>query len=164
MRFAASLFMTVFLTGLAVVLAGPAFDLQTFGRTGQIAAGALPQAVVVATIVLAALSLGEDVLARLRGGTAGGEPEAEDGLDSAPAIQVLGLGLGILALLAGYVFLWRHVGFPAASSVFMAAAAALLAPKGARGVKGFAIIAITAVLFCVGVWLAFVHLLAVPLR
>ena len=164
MRFAASLFMTAFLIGLCAVLAGPAFDLQTFGRTGQIAAGALPQAVVVATIVLAALSMGEDVLALARRGPKGAAPpELEGGID-APAGRVLGLGLGILALLTGYVVLWRYIGFPAASTVFMAAAATVLAPKEARGPRGLAIIAVTSVLFCVGVWLAFVHLLAVPLR
>lgn len=160
MRFAASLFMTVFLIGLCAVLAGPAFELQTFGHSGQIAAGALPQAVVIATIILAALSLAQDVLALARGRSLA---DAEGGID-APAAQLLGLGLGVLALLATYVVLWRYIGFPAASTAFMAATARALAPREARGLRGLAIIAVASVLFCVGVWLAFVHLLAVPLR
>ena len=162
MRFAASLFMTAFLVGLAAFLAGPAFSLQTFGRSGQIAAGALPQAVVVATIVLALLSFAGDALTLARHGSAG-LAAGEGGID-APAARVLGLGLGILVLLGGYVVLWRYIGFPAASTVFMAVAATVLAPPEARGVRGLAIIGLTSVLFCVGVWLAFVHLLAVPLR
>ena len=160
MRLSASIAVSLFLVGLAaLVLWQPAFDLPRFGSKGQIGAGALPQLVLFLTIVLALLSAVTDVVLRVRRG-----PRAIAPAIAAPASRVLPIGFAILALLGLYLIGWQRIGFPIASAAFMAVASALLAPPSARNVRGYAIIVVTSVLFCVGVWLAFVHLLAVPLR
>lgn len=163
MRIAASVVVTLFLLGLCAFLAGPAFDLPLVGPRGGIAAGAAPQFVVLAVAVLALCSLGGDLLAHRRS-SAETAPAEEGAGYAADGREVLLIGGAVLALLAGYVALWRYVGFPIASAVFMMALSFVVAPKSARTPRGVVIMALVAGLFSVFIWLAFTRLLGVPLR
>ena len=167
MRLAASAVVTLFLLGLGAILAGPAFSLAALGRGGGLGAGALPQVVVVVVMVLACASLVSDLLEARRSPS---PTRAElgpdlDGVDAGPpTATILLVGGGMLGLLIAYVALWRMVGFPIASVLFMAAASLLVAPREARRPAGLVLIAIVSAAFCIAVWLAFTQLLAVPLR
>lgn len=165
MRIAASVFVTLFLLSLCAFLAGPAFELPAVGPRGGVAAGAAPQFVVVAVAVLAVVSLVGDLLDARRGRAAGSDADAQAGSgDVAESREVLVIGGAVLALLAGYVALWRVIGFPVASALFMMALSVVVAPRSARTPRGLAIMAVVAALFSVFVWLAFTRLLGVPLR
>lgn len=160
MQFVASFLVTTFLVVFAGFLAGSAFNLPTYDARGGIAAGALPQFVVVAVIVLAIGSFVADLLRRVR---YGGEADAEVHFDASPT-RVLTIGFAVLALLAVFLFAWPRLSFPVAASVFMTSLSLLLLPREQRTVRGVVFAVVTSIVFCIGVWLAFVHLLAVPLR
>lgn len=164
MRIAASVFVTIFLLCLCAVLAGPAFDLPAFDHRGNLAAGAAPRFVLIAVAGFSLASLAGDLLA-LRKNRPGGDGAPEDGAGySADGREVLLIGGAVLGLLTLYVALWRFIGFPAASALFMLATSVVISPKSARTPVGFAIMAATAVIFSILVWLAFTRLLGVPLR
>lgn len=152
----ASIVTCLFLIGLSVVLAGSAFDLPGLGPNGGLQAGTLPQFVVVMVALLATLSLVADILKWRRGG--------EPGAEVAPLRQVILVGGGIMALLAVYVFAWRPLPFPLISFVFFTIVSVILAPPAARGLKGYGVIALTGLLFSIGIWLLFTYVLKVPLR
>lgn len=156
MQRAAIAFVTLFLIGLCIFLAGPAFELRAFGRTGNIDAGALPQVVIISVATLAILAFCSDMLDSFRGRTA----EAS----TAGGTTVLLVGGAVLLLLAGFLGLWPRVGFPVAAAVFMMLTSALIAPPEARSFRGYAIMIGVSFAFCVTVWLAFTHILGVPLR
>ena len=156
MQRAAIAFVALFLVCLSVVLAGPAFELRTLGRTGIIDAGALPQAVVITVGVLAVFVFATDMIDHARGREPAGGVEGGG--------MVVMLGGGVLLLLAAFLVLWPHLGFPIAASAFMAATSALLAPPESRTPWGYTAIGVVSVAFCFGVWLAFTNVLGVPLR
>lgn len=160
MQFLASLLVTVFLVAFAAFLAVPAFDLPAYDARGSIAAGALPQFVVVAVALLAMASFANDLRLRL---TKRSEADAEVRFD-APAPRVATIGFAVLALLAAFLLAWPPIAFPIAASAFMGALSLLLLPSEQRTVRGVLLSLSVSVAFCVGVWLTFVHLLAVPLR
>lgn len=156
----ASLLVSAFLVALAVILAEPAFELVSVGPRGGLQAGALPQFVVVLVAVLAVLSAAGDYV-RWR------EARNGDGVQEeafASPRRVILVGGGVLILLAAYVFAWRPLPFPLITVVFVALVSWTIAPPAARTRKGYLVITLTSVLFSVGVWLVFTHLLKVPLR
>ncbi|SFE93098.1 tripartite tricarboxylate transporter TctB family protein [Roseivivax sediminis] len=155
-----SIMTCLFLIGLSVVLAGPAFDLPGLGPRGGLQAGTLPQFVVVMVALLATLSLVSDLLKWRRGRQPGAEIEPE----VAPLRQVVFVGGGIMALLAVYVFAWRPLPFPLISFVFFTIVSAILAPPAARNPRGYGVIALTGLLFSICVWALFTSVLKVPLR
>lgn len=163
LRLAASTLVTVLLLALCAVLAGPAFELTAYNYQGGIGAGGLPQFVVVSVALLAPLMFVQDVIRFRRTGHVSGGFDFEDG-DGAEARRTAVLGSTVLVLLAGYAFLWRWIGFLPASILFMIVLCLVLAPADRRTVKGAATAIIFSLLFCVGVWALFVHVLAVPLR
>ncbi|WBU64797.1 tripartite tricarboxylate transporter TctB family protein [Paracoccus aerodenitrificans] len=156
----ASVVTCLFLIGLSLVLAGPAFELPGLGPKGGLQSGTLPQFVVVTVAALSVLSLASDILKWRRGMKPGVEIEPE----VAPLRQVLVVGGGIMVLLAVYVFAWRPLPFPLISFVFFALVGAILAPPAARSTKGYGVIALTGIVFSVAVWLLFTYVLKVPLR
>lgn len=159
-KFVTSLIVSLFLLGLCIFLAGPAFELQTYGPKGGPQAGWLPQVVVVSVIILSILSFGGDGLRKLSEHRSGEEkPEAE-----IPARNLILIGGGVTLILAAYVFLWRALPFPVITIGFFLLVSLLLAPASARTVRGYVMIAITSVLFSIGVWLIFTYALKVSLR
>ena len=62
LHYIASLATSLFLIGLTLVLAGPAFDFEAFEARGGLGAGALVQFVVMAVILLSVLSIIGDSL------------------------------------------------------------------------------------------------------
>jgi hypothetical protein len=156
MQRTASAFVTLFLVGLCIFLAGPAFELRAFGRTGNIDAGALPQAVVIVVAGLAILAFASDMFDMYRG-------RAQDG-GSTRGMTILLIGGAVLLLLAGFLMLWPRFGFMVAAASFMALTSALIAPPERRNLRGYAVIIFVSLAFCVAVWLAFTNLLGVPLR
>ncbi len=160
LNLAASIAVSVFLIGLSLFLTGPAFDLPGLGPKGGLQAGTLPQFVVVTVIVLASLSAINDILRWRVGRRTGRATEPA----IAPVRQVLLVGGGILVLLATYVFAWRPLPFPLITFVFFTSVSAILAPPSVRTFRGYAVIALTGLLFSIGVWLLFTFVLKVPLR
>lgn len=160
LKICASILSCLFLIGLSLILAGPAFDLPGLGPNGGLQAGTLPQFVVVMVVILATLSLVADILKWRRGRPPGTEPEPED----APLRQVILVGGGVMALLAVYVFAWRPLPFPLITFVFFTIVSAILTPPASRSLKGYGVIALTGLLFSLGVWLLFTNVLKVPLR
>lgn len=160
MQFVASGAATIFLVSFCVYLSGPAFDLPTYTRQGTIAAGALPQFTVVTVGLLAVMSFGADLFQKLRNRET---PEADVNFSANPRTVVL-VGFSVLVLLSAFLFVWQTVNFPVAAMLFMASMSALITPQEYRTAKGYAVMAGTSLFFCGSVWLAFVHLLVVPLR
>lgn len=160
LHFVSSLATNLFLIALTLVLAGPAFDLEAFGSRGGLGAGALPQFVVMAVIVLSCLSIIGDTRKWYLTRKMGRDP----GEPIAPTRHVVLVGGGVLLLLAAYVFAWRPLPFPLITIVFVALVSALIGPAHLRSKKGLLTIGLTAVLFSVGVWLVFTYALKVPLR
>lgn len=160
MQFVTSFLVTIFLVVFAGFLAGPAFTLPAYDAQGGVAAGALPQFVVVAVVILAIGSFVADLRRRVR---SEGEAEAEVHFDASPT-RVVTIGFAVLALLAVFLVAWPRLSFPVAASIFMAALSLLLLPAEQRTVRGALVAVVASIAFCIGVWLAFVHLLAVPLR
>ncbi|WP_209427950.1 tripartite tricarboxylate transporter TctB family protein [Pararhodobacter sp. SW119] len=156
MQRAASAFVTLFLMGLCILLAGPAFEMRAFGRSGSIDAGALPQAVVVVVAVLAILAFSSDAFDHFRGRAEGGS--------STRGMTVLLIGGAVLLLLAGFLALWSRLAFPIAAAAFMTSTSLLIAPPETRNLRGYTTIVVVSVAFSLGVWLAFTYLLGVPLR
>lgn len=165
MRIGASVFVALFLIALCIFLMPSAFALPTWGARGEIGAGALPQFVVVVVPIFAIAILTTDIMAYRRGQM--NVPIVRDGeaevAESDPR-RVLGLGSLILLMLALYAVLWRYIGFPLASMAFMAAMALVFLPPESRNLRGITLMAITTLIFCVGTWTFFVHVLGVPLR
>lgn len=160
LHYIASLATSLFLIGLTLVLAGPAFDLEAFGARGGLGAGALLQFVVMAVILLSVLSIIGDSLKWYSARKAGRDP----GEPIAPPRHVVLVGGGVLLLLAAYVFAWRPLPFPLITVVFVALVSGLIGPTYLRSKKGLLTIGLMAVLFSVGVWLVFTYALKVPLR
>lgn len=163
LRLAASTLVTVFLLALCAVLVGPAFELAAYNGQGGISAGGLPQFVVVSVALLAPLMFAQDAIRFRRTGHISGSFDFEDG-DGAEARRTALLGSTVLVLLAAYAFAWRWLGFLPASMLFMSVLCLVLAPKDRRTALGLATAILFSILFCLGVWALFVHLLAVPLR
>lgn len=159
-RLAAGAAVSLLLLALCALLAGPSFELPGAAPDGGIGAGALPRFVVVAVAVLAVAVFVQQVMAA----RAGRVVHADDGADEADPRRVLGLGAGVLVLLAGYAYGWTVAGFLPATIAFILALGLLLVPAESRTPRGLLVIAATAVLFSLGVWGLFVHILAVPLR
>ena len=160
LHFVASLVVTAFLIGLSALLAGPAFELNSFGPNGGLQAGTLPQFVVITVVLLATLSALNDFRKwhlSLREGLDPGEALA-------PTRQIVLVGGGVMFLLAAYVFAWRPLPFPLITIVFVAIVSWIIAPAAARTSRGMVTIGITSVLFSIGVWLVFTYALKVPLR
>lgn len=159
-KFVTSLIVSVFLLGLCALLAGAAFELETYGPKGGPQAGWLPQLVVISVVILSALSFSGDGLRKLRGTRSREEePEAE-----IPARSLIVIGGSVILMLGAYVFLWRQLPFPVITAGFFLLVSLVLAPASARNLKGYAIIALTSLLFSIGVWLVFTYALKVPLR
>tara|TARA_R100000789_G_scaffold14655_3_gene18066 strand:+ start:4124 stop:4639 length:516 start_codon:yes stop_codon:yes gene_type:complete len=156
----ASIATSVLLIGLSLFLAGPAFELPGLGPKGGLQAGTLPQFVVVVVIVLAVLSVINDVIKWRADRRWGHMPEQP----FAPVRQVVTVGGSVLVLLAAYVFAWGPVPFPLISFVFFTFVGAILAPPAERTPRGYSKIALTGLLFSIGVWLIFTFVLNVPLR
>ena len=163
LRLAASTLVTVLLLALCALLVGPAFELAAYNGQGGIGAGGLPQFVVVSVALLSPLMILQDMIRFRRDGHISGGYDFEDG-DRAEARRTALLGSTVLVLLAAYAFLWRWLGFLPASILFMIVLCLVLAPAERRTVKGTATAVLFSILFCVGVWALFVHVLAVPLR
>jgi hypothetical protein len=165
LRIAASLFVTFSLIALCLALVPSAFALAGLTPDGNIGAGALPQFVVVAVPLLSLAILVSDLVSYRKGRldqVAAREGEA-DVTDADPR-RVLVIGSLVLVLLAAYAAAWRLVGFPLASLAFMATMAFILAPQESRNLRGTIILAATTLVFCLGTWALFVHVLMVPLR
>jgi len=160
LHFVASLIVSLFLICLCVILAGPAFEMQSFGPRGGLQAGTLPQFVVIVVIVLAALSAVSDFWTWYTAR----RDQRDLGPAIAPARRVVLVGGGVMLLLAAYVFAWRPLPFPLITMVFVALVSGIIAPPSARTARGTITIGLTAVLFSIGVWLVFTYALKVPLR
>lgn len=160
LHFAASALVSLFLLALVAVLAGPAFELPGFGDGRGLQAGTLPQFTVVVVAVLVILSLLGDFLVWRRGRRG----EIDPGRPVATAHDALILGGGVLLLLAGYVFAWRPLAFPVVTTAFVGLVTLLIAPARERRGRGLIRIGLMSILFSIGVWLVFVHILKVPLR
>lgn len=156
----ASIAVSVFLVGLCLVLAGPAFDLSSFGPNGGLQSGTLPQFVVIAVTVLAVISAVSDIV-KWRAGRRSGEVPVNT---VAPVRQVVLIGGGVMAMLAAFVFTWRPLPFPLIAFVFFTVVGVILAPPPSRTLRGYGAIALTGLLFSGGVWLLFTSVLNVPLR
>ncbi|WP_029008217.1 tripartite tricarboxylate transporter TctB family protein [Azospirillum halopraeferens] len=167
-RLAAGAAVTMLLLVLCAVLAGPSFGMRALGPQGELGSGALPQFIVVSVAVLAVVVFIQQVIAhRRRGGgasPAAALPSDGDVAPDADPRRVLTVGPAVLAMLAGYAYAWTEVGFLPASIVFLVLLSLFLMPAPQRTGRGIAVAAATAVLFCLGVWALFVHVLGVPLR
>jgi len=160
LHFVASMVVSAFLIGLSALLAGPAFELNSFGPKGGLQAGTLPQFVVITVVFLAFLSALNDFckwhLSRREG--------LDPGEALAPARQIVLVGGGVMLLLVAYVFAWRPLPFPLITIVFVALVSWVIAPFAARTARGMVTIGLTSVLFSIGVWLVFTYVLKVSLR
>lgn len=162
LHFIASLVTSLFLIGLSLLLAEPAFDLVAFGPQGGLEAGALPQFVIIMVIVLAAFSAVGDTWKWFSSCRDRRGKEVSEAI--APADQVVWIGGGVLVLLAAYVFAWQPLPFPLITIVFVTLVSAIIAPVEARNLRGLLIIGLNAVFFSISVWLVFTYALKVHLR
>lgn len=162
-RFWASILSTILLLGLCALLAGPSFELPAGGPRMGIGAGALPQFVVVATAILAVITLLGDIAAWRRPPASPIAGETRDAEDTDPRRVVI-LGGFVLVLLAAYIGAWPYLGFIPPTIGFIAALSLVLLPRAEWTAMRMASIALMAILFTLGVWALFVHVLMVPLR
>lgn len=165
LRIAASVFVTLFLVAVCLALMPSAFALPRLGPSGSLGAGALPQFAVIAVPLLSLIVLASEIGSYRKGGLK--QPVARDGeaeVADADPRRVLVIGSLVLVLLAAYATGWRLIGFPLASLGFMGAMGFVIAPPESRTLRGIAILAVTTLVFCLGTWAFFVHVLTVPLR
>jgi hypothetical protein len=160
-RFASSAAMTLVLLGFAALLFGPSFAMPALGAETGIGRGALPQFCVVAGAVLALVVFIRDLLSMRRSGAITGPSGL--GADAEPR-RVVTIGFLALLLLSAYVVAWAYVGFLLASIAFLVATSLMLLPREHWTARSLALVLATGVLFGVGVWALFVHVLQVPLR
>jgi hypothetical protein len=162
-RLAAGAAVTILLLALCAVLAGPSFSMRSLGPQGELGSGALPQFIVISAAVLAVCVFVQQIAAYRRRGAVAPAPGGEAPVEADPR-RILTIGPVVLAMLAAYAFAWTAVGFLPASVAFMVALCLFLTPASHRTGQGIAIAIATSVLFCLGVWALFVHVLGVPLR
>lgn len=157
LRLTASGLVTLVLLTVCALIASSTFSLPGMEARGSIGAGAIPQFVVVATVLLSLLVFIGDVFTWLRANI------TEDESEIATPKEVMLVGIPVFLILAGYVVAWRYVNFLVTSILFFALLSVML---GWRGItrRGLVVLFATSILFSTGIWALFVFVLKVPLR